>query len=178
MTLARFNLPAAFAAPATALLLATAAPAATDQLDEALLHEKNADSPIAEMNPTVLKVQDQLIVVGPTMDYAVYQEHGGDAMLDKYQEWPFENEREIIDAVQAVYDEDAPYASGGDLPRSITTQMNVGAMLPEAANPQPISGELAERLPDGPEWVAVGEHLVALDAHGRIAHVYWDMLPL
>ncbi len=178
MTLNRFKIPAALMAPATAVLLVASATAATDDGLGALLLDREQNSSVRAMQPTPYMIEDRVVVVGPTMDYDAYETHGGEDIVSRYRKWSFASEREIIEAVKSVYGEDAVDADGGNLPRTIATQLNVGATLPAEAETRPVNDELASRLPEGPEWVALGEHLIALDAYGRIAHVYWDMLPL
>ncbi len=175
MNPARFNLPATLLVPATAALLATSAMAANH---DSLLLDVDRESEVRWMTPTPYMIGDRVVLVGPTMEYATYDEYGGDAITANYFQWRFETEDRIIEAVKSVYGEDAVDADGGDLPRSITTQLNIGATIPAEAETRPVSDELVGLLPEGVEWVALSEHLIALDADGRIAHIYWDMLPL
>jgi hypothetical protein len=81
-------------------------------------------------------------------------------------------------AVQSVHGEDAVEASGGGADPKVVDQLAAGEPLPEAAETSDISAELAPKLPDwAADWVALGEHLVALSPDDRVMAVYYDMLP-
>ena len=71
----------------------------------------------------------------------------------------------------------AEMSSGNGPSEAVQQSLDVGEPLPAGANAQPVEMKLASRLPAGPEWLAVGENLVAVDADGRVSRVYHDMLP-
>ena len=83
----------------------------------------------------------------------------------------------LSEIVQEVYGPGAEQSSGSGPSEAVQQALDVGQPLPEGANAQPVEMKLASRLPAGPEWLAVGENLVAVDADGRVSRVYHDMLP-
>lgn len=89
----------------------------------------------------------------------------------------FMEERQISRIVQDVYGPGAEMANGHGASEAVTAALDVGRPLPPDANASPVEAKLADRLPAGATWMAVGEHLVALDATGQIRAVYHDMLP-
>lgn len=91
----------------------------------------------------------------------------------------FETKREIVDAVQAEFGEAAAYESGDELPDGIAAQIKPGARLPdgvETTDPPAALGDLP-RLGEGTEWRAAGNHLVEIDADGRVVMAVYDVLP-
>ncbi|WP_339950990.1 hypothetical protein [uncultured Albimonas sp.] len=89
----------------------------------------------------------------------------------------FMEERRISEIVQEVYGPGAEQSSGSGPSEAVQQALDVGQPLPAGANAKPVEMKLASRLPAGPEWLAVGENLVAVDADGRVSRVYHDMLP-
>ena len=89
----------------------------------------------------------------------------------------FMEEREIARIVQEVYGEGVEQSSGSGPSEAVQQALDVGQPLPAGANAKPVEMKLASRLPEGPQWMAVGENLVAVDADGRVSRVYHDMLP-
>lgn len=100
-----------------------------------------------------------------------------DKVTVDFAESTFMEEREIARIVQEVYGEGVEQSSGSGPSEAVQQALDVGQPLPAGANAKPVEMKLASRLPEGPQWMAVGENLVAVDADGRVSRVYHDMLP-
>jgi hypothetical protein len=95
-----------------------------------------------------------------------------------YPQAMFDQAREIINVVKDYYGRDVVEESGQAAPEEVTDALEVGEPLPEGAETRDLPRGLEARLPSGVEWVAVGEHLIALDAADNVREVYYEMLPL
>lgn len=107
----------------------------------------------------------------------VEREGPRDRVIVDFPESAFEEERRITRIVEELYGPGATASGGGRVSEEVEAALQAGRPLPAGANERRVEPRLAERLPAGVRWVAVGEHLVGLDSDGRISRVYHDILP-
>ena len=124
-------------------------------------------APVAASAQTVQASPETTVTDGVTKDQVTVD----------FSDKAFMEEREITRIVQEVYGKGVEQSSGGGPSEEVQRMLDVGKPLPAQANAKPVERKLASRLPAGPQWMAVGEDLVAVDADGRVSRLYHDMLP-
>ncbi len=131
--------------------------------------------PLAAAMVVAMPALAQTTQTAPTT--TVEREVPRDRVTVDFPDSAFMEERAISRIVQDVYGPGAEMSNGHGASEAVTAALQVGRPLPAGANARPVEAKLADRLPAGARWMAVGEHLVALDSLGDVQAVYHDMLP-